>query len=158
MRRGTSVIAHAVDAQTRHRLYIGPSALPVGRERDALAVTLRIEQRQQFPLGQKVHPADAVAVVGQFMVALHREAGDTGLFQPFQPGDGVVEGERIDGAFFKEITGQQDEVDFAVDGRINNVEIGAGEVVLPLAAVVLTIAEMTVGHVEKGSAHGMSRR
>ena len=89
------------------------------------------------------------------MVALHRQTGDTGYTQAFKSGNGMDERARIDGPFLKEIAGQQNEVDFLFDGPVYDVEIGAGEVVLPVPAVVLAIAEVTVGHVEEGGAHGI---
>ena len=153
MAAGTDIL-QSMNAQARHRIDVGTGPLVIGRELGLAFDKLRRQQDQQPADGQKIHPADVVLVVGALVVALDGDAGNAGLLQFLQRGNGLVERQGVDRALVEEIAGQDDKVDLLGDGRIDDGEKGAGKIIAAFGTVVLLVAEMNVGTVKKSSFHG----
>ena len=54
--------------------------------------------RTFFTFFIEFHPANKVFIIGMFMVALDRNAGDARALQSLQRGDRMVQGQRVNGA------------------------------------------------------------
>ncbi len=103
--------------------------------------------------GQKVHPAHAVAVIGALVVALDGEHRDARSAQPPQAADGVAQGARVDAAVMKEVAGQHDKIYLFGQRRIDHSPVGAAEIHVAHIVVILPVAQVDIGAVEKACFH-----
>ena len=91
--------------------------------------------------------------MGVFVVALHGGHGDAGLFQTAQPLHGLDQRGRVDGPFLKEVAAQDDEIHPLGDGLVDDVQKGAAKIVEAFLVVVLLVAQVNVGEVQKFTFH-----
>ena len=126
-------IAQAIDAQTRFGLNIAPAAVGIGLDLGNARGKGRVEQDQQVTDRQELHPPQRLQIVLVLVVALDRQARDARFFELFQPGDGLVERERVDAALLEQVTRQRHEVHAFVDGNLNDSVERLGEIVEAIA-------------------------
>src|SRR5262249_10148529 len=114
----------------------------------------RIEQDEQTLPAEELEPGDAITVIAAVVVALDGDGRNTGFFEPLQTVLGLDEREGVDGALVEEVAGDDDEIGLACDGVVDDGVEGEGEVVEARLEAVLLVAEVIVGRVDEGGAHG----
>ena len=144
-----AVVAQAMDAHAARQIDVGALAahrVPGTQLRLGLH-ELGIEEDDKVLQRQKFHPADRFVVVGAFVVAFHRDTGNAGSPQTFEPAHGLVERQCIDRALVKQVACQDDKINSAFEGLIDDRVEGAAEIIKALFMVILLVAEVNIGTV-----------
>src|SRR5712692_9353370 len=89
------------------------------------------------------------------MVALDGDHRDTLCFQLLQPLDSVNERQRIDSAFMKEVSGDNQKISLAVERIVDDIPECPAEIIEALAHTILFIAKMGISDMHKRSLHNV---
>src|SRR6266700_87971 len=89
------------------------------------------------------------------MVSFNGDHGNIVLFELLQSFNGMNERLCIDGAFIKQVAGNNYEIDFTLEGIVGNLPERTAEVVETLAYTILFIAKVRIRDVDKRSSHGL---
>src|SRR6266849_3748187 len=128
-----------------------------GRKQRRAFTHFRGKQHQILLVAQKLKPGNAISIIAAIVIALDCYDRDTFILELLQALDGMNERESIDGAFIKEVSSYDHEIDRSICRLVHDIPECATKIVKTFALTILLITKMYIRDMDKRSFHNSPR-